>query len=624
VAGCECAHVAVDPRNPDVTYGGCYGGSIERHDHETGQSREVVAYPQVAVGQAAGDLRYRFQWNAPIRISPHDPSVLYHCSQFVHRSTNEGQSWEVISPDLTRDDAEKQTYAGGPITLDNTGVEVYGTVFAFEPSPYEKGLLWAGSDDGLVHVSRDDGKTWEDITPKQMPEWAQVNAIELSPHGAGRAFLAVTRYRTDDFAPYVFRTDDYGKSWSRLTDGKNGIPADHFVRVVREDPDRKGLLYAGTEFGVYVSFDDGANWQSLQLKLPITPITDLAVYRQDLVVATQGRSFWILDDLTPLHQLTDAVAQADVYLFTPRDTYRIGGGLSFDDGGGSAGSNPPNGAVIQYTLRKELGSEEEDAELTLEILDSDDGVLRTFSNKKPEKRAFSPWAQFFPQLAEPEKLEAKQGMNRFVWDLRLPDAEIQDKAILWGAARGPRVPPGTYRARLSLGDWSETRSFTVEKDPRITTTQVEFDLQYALAKKIWEAISETHRTLGTIRDVREQVRELHERLKKVGKGDGLEDLAERVTENLTAVEEALHQTKAEAGQDVLNFPPMLDNQLLGLFGAVDGADARPTDGAVERYDDLRAELDAKLAEFRQVIDGDLAEFNEAVRSRTTTPVIVVE
>jgi len=301
IGGCESGHVAVDPRDPNVTYSGCYGGQIGRYDHATDQEREITDYPQLAIGQAPKDLRYRFQWNAPIRLSPHDPKILYHTSQFIHRSTNEGQSWELISPDLTRNDIEKQGFAGEPITMDNTGVEVYNTIFAFEESASTPGLLWAGSDDGLVHLSRDQGETWSDITPSQMPEWGQVNAIELSSHDPGRAFIAVTKYKFDDFRPFVFRTNDYGESWQLLTSGANGIPDDHFVRVVREDPDRRGLLYAGTEFGLFVSFDDGANWQPLQQNLPVTPVTDIAVTQQDLVVATQGRSFWILDDLTTLH-----------------------------------------------------------------------------------------------------------------------------------------------------------------------------------------------------------------------------------------------------------------------------------------------------------------------------------
>ena len=616
VGGCESGHIAVDPRNHDIVYAGCYGGGITRYDHATGQEREIVVYPQLAVGQAARDLRYRFQWNAPIRLSPQDPDVLYHTSQFVHRSTDGGQSWKTISPDLTRNDKDKQDYSGGPLTWDNTGVEVYDTVFAFEPSSHVDGLLWAGTDDGLVQLSRDNGESWNEITPKQMPEWGQVNTLELSAHDPGRAFLAVTRYKLDDFKPYIFRTDDYGASWKLLTSGKNGIPDDHFVRVVREDPDRKGLLYAGTEFGVYVSFDDGRRWQSLQLKLPVTAITDMQVRHGDLVVATQGRGFWILDDLSPLHQLSDEVAAEEYHLFEPRETVRFGGGFSFLRGG-AAGRNPPTGTLIHYTLASEPGEE-----VVLEIIDQDGAVLRRFSSKEEERRAPNPFARYFPEDAEPRTLPAKEGMNRWVWDLRLADAELEEDSVLWGRAQGPKVPPGRYDARLSIGEWSQTRSFSVVKDPRLTTTQGDFDAQYRLSLDIADALTESHRALRELRDVRTQVQEKTRRLEQSGMGEGLAEAAEKVTASLTEIEQRLYQTKNEAIQDILNYPPRLDNQLLGLLAAVEGADARPTDGAVELYHDLRADLDAYLADLRNVYNNEVEEFNRRVKSKNVAPIVL--
>ncbi len=351
VGGCESGHIAVDPRDPDanIVYAGCYGGSITRYDHKTGQVREITTAPQLALGTKAEDLHYRFQWNAPIRISKHDPSVLYHTSNFVHRSTDEGQTWTIVSPDLTRANAEMLQDAGGPITLDQTGVEVFATIFVFEESPLAKGELWAGSDDGRVHVTKDGGQSWTEITPEGVPEFGTVNAIDISTHQAGRAHVTVYNYRFDDFTPYVFQTNDYGKTWKRIADGKNGIPERHFARVVREDPDRRGLLYAGTEYGMYVSFDDGGSWQSLQLNLPVTPVTDLQIKDRDLVVSTQGRSFWILDDLTTLHQLTDESVKSAYHLYQPRDTFRIRGG-GFDIPSGALGQNPPNGVVIHYSL----------------------------------------------------------------------------------------------------------------------------------------------------------------------------------------------------------------------------------------------------------------------------------
>lgn len=616
IGGCESGHVAVDPRDPEITYSGCYGGQISRYDHSTDQEREIMAYPQLAVGQAARDLEYRFQWNAPIRLSPHDPSVLYHTSQYVHRSTDEGQSWQVISLDLTRNDPDKQDYAGGELTWDNTGVEVYNTIFAFEESPQTPGLLWAGTDDGRVHLSRDGGENWQEITPAGMPDWGQVNMIELSAHDPGRAFLAVTRYRMDDFRPYIFRTDDYGTSWTQLAGGNSGIPEDHFVRVVREDPDRRGLLYAGTEFGLYVSFDDGVSWQLLQLELPVSPITDLAVANQDLVVATQGRSFWILDDLTPLHQLSEQIVEAEAHLFEPRDSYRFGGGFAFGRGG-PAGKNPPAGVMIHYSL-----AAEPEEEVTLEILDSAGTVLRALSSTREEPEAPSPWRQFFPEAARPRKLEAKEGLNRYVWDLRLHDAELVDDAVLWGFAQGPKVAPGTYQARLSIGDWTQTRSFRVLADPRLETSQEDFEAQYALARSIWESVTESHEALRRIRDLRRQVEDLQQRLAAVGLDEGLDEATGPVLQRLNEIESNIYQTRNEAVQDILNYPPKLDNQLLGLLSVVESADARPTEGAQERYRELAAELEGYLGEIESVVSGELAEFDRLVRQRHSGAVIV--
>jgi hypothetical protein len=595
-AGCETATVAIDPRNPNITYGGCYGGSIGRYDRQIQHEENVMVWPQMAVGQQAKDLAYRFQWNSPIRISPHDPEVLYHCANVVLKSTDEGRTWTEISPDLTRDDDSKQGYAGEPITRDNTGVEVYGTIFAFEESPHQAGLLWAGSDDGLVHISSDGGGNWSDVTPSGMPEWGTVNAIELSAHDPARAFIAVHRYRQDDFRPYIFRTDDSGKTWTRLTDGSNGIPADHFVRVVREDPERKGLLYAGTEFGLYVSFNDGASWRPLQLNLPVTPITDLAVKRGDLVVATQGRSFWILDDLTVLHQLTDEVTDADYHLFTPRTVVRwvdqSGGG-----GRGAVGQNPPFGATIHYTLPAGLDGDDAD-EVVLEILDGEGEVLRTLSSKTPEKRAPSPWRQMFPELFEPALLDARAGANRYVWNLALPDAGLVDDAVVWGFPGGPTVPPGSYQARLTVGEWSETVSFDVVQDPRLDVTQEESEAKYELAKAIWEELTRSHEAIARIRDIRGQVQSIAERVDD----EAVTEKADEISEALTQIETKLNQVKNESSQDVLNFTPQIDNQLIYLQGIVEATLGAPLQSSVDRFAELSIELDGYLAELDAVVE----------------------
>ncbi len=619
IGGCESGHVAIDPRNPDITYSGCYGGTISRFDRATGQDREIMAWPQLAVGQAPKDLRYRFQWNAPIRISPHEPGVVYHTSQFVHRTTDEGQSWSILSPDLTRNARDRQDYAGGPITRDNTGVEVYGSIFAFEESPHQKGLFWAGSDDGLVHLSRDGGATWNEITPKRMPEWGQVNSLELSAHGAGRAFLAVTRYKFDDFRPWIFRTDDFGRTWDLIADGRNGIPADHFVRVVREDPDRKGLIYAGTEFGLYVSFDDGGRWLPLQGNLPVTPITDLAVTRKDLVIATQGRSFWILDDLTPLHEMSASIARADAHLFAPRDTVRFAGGASHR--GGPAGANPPTGVILHYTLAKDPAEGEE---VLLEILNADGEVVRRLSSLVDEPRAPNPFERYLPPDAvTPKRIPAKKGLNRWVWDFRHHDAAIVEDAVIWGSLRGPRVPPGTYRARLTAGGVSSTRPFEITIDPRLNVTRQDLIDQYRLARAIWESLTESHRAVVQARDIRDQIAALVRRLEGAGRGDGLGEPAGAIRAKLTGLEEAIRQTKAESSQDILNYTPRLDNQLVALKGVVESADARPTDASYERFEELRAQLDRHLDDLRGVIRADLVAFNEQVRGRDVAPVIAV-
>jgi hypothetical protein len=420
----------------------------------------------------------------------------------------------------------------------------------------------------------------------------------------------------DDFQPYIFRTNDYGATWTQIAGGNNGIPEDHFVRVVREDPNRKGLLYAGTEFGLYISSDDGVSWKSFQLDLPVTPVTDLAVAHQDLVVATQGRSFWILDDLTPLHQLSGDSFEGDVQLLTPRDTYRFGGGF-FWSRAGVAGKNPPAGAMIHYYL--DTAPEEE---VKLEILDTEGNVLRTLSSEKEEPQAPSPWRQFLPGAEPPRKLKAEAGVNRYVWNLRLHDAELVKDAVLWGFANGPKVPPGTYQARLSMGDSTQTTSFQVKADPRIDTSEADFDAQFELAKSISQSVTDSHTALRKIRDVRGQVEDLAQRLVGVGKAEGLEEPAKAVTDRLTEIEKKIYQTRNESVQDILNYPPKLDNQLVGLMSVVESGDTRPTDGAVAHYQELAAQLAGLEAEIDSVVSTELAAFDELVRQRHPEAVIV--
>jgi len=602
VGGGESGHVAVDPRNSDIVYSGNYIGQLTRLDRSKGHSRDVTAYPEMHDGMAGRDIKYRHQWNAPIRISPHDPRVLYHTSQYVHRSTNEGQSWEVISPDLTTNNDAYQDIPGGPVQHDHTGVELYTTIFAFEESATTAGELWAGSDDGLVHVSKDNGTNWKNVTPPQMPKEGTVNMIDISTHASGRVFIAVYKYRDNDSRPYIFRTNNHGNSWDLLTNGKNGIPEDHFVRVVREDPDYKGLLYAGTEFGMYISFDDGSHWQQFQLNLPKTPVTDLAVYQKDLVVATQGRSFWILDDITPLHQVRDVDAEVTALLYTPKPAIRtqMRGFRS-----GNAPESVPNGTVIFFYFK-----EKPEEEVKLEILTSNSVLVRSFSSKAEERE---------------DKLEVKEGMNRFVWDFKYPKPEVMPGSIMsLSRIDGTKVSTGSYQVRVTSGEWSETKAFQVSKDPRWDASQADLDSQFELGMEVGEKLTETHQAIKKIRSIREQITEISDRAVKSGHDKKIDDAKKKLDEKITAIEDELIQTKNEAGQDPINYPPKLDNQFAYLHGKVNSQDAKPTDGCYERFEDLKKKLDLHLKALNKIVDKDLVDFSKMLEKEGVSRIILEE
>lgn len=605
VGGCESGHIAIDPRDPDIIYAGCYGGSITRVNRKTGEFRQILHYPQLQLGQAARDLKYRFQWNAPIRLSPHDPDILYHASQVVHMSRDEGQSWTVVSPDLTINDPEHQDYAGGPITRDNTGVEVYNTIFSFEESPHAPGELWAGSDDGRVHLSRDRGETWTEITPEDMPEGGTVNGIELSAHDPARAFIAVYRYRENDFRPYVFRTTNSGESWDLLTDGTNGIPPTHTTRAVREDPDRMGLLYVGTEFGLYVSFDDGAHWQRLQNNLPVTPITDLQVHRKDLVISTQGRSFWVLDDLSPLHQVDEQAMAADSVLYAPRTAYRGGFGAA---------------AEIRYHLK----SEPESA-ITLEILDPEGNVVRKVTGQ-PGAAApsgpVSPFAAFFGGGAR-ATLPAKAGLNSFRWNLRGERIERPAGVVHWGGTPGLSVLPGAYEVRLTVGGETHSQALEVAINPNLSSTAADLAKQRELGETVAGQIEKLFAALTRLREVKSQADDIVARLGKADRADDeLGELAKTLGERLTEIEETITQTNSKSSQDPINFPPQIDNQLVTLYGYIVQADYEPTAGAYERFDDLKPELDEIHADLEAAMTEHLAPFNARVASLGVPAVVV--
>ena len=660
-AGGESGHVVADPQNPDIVYGGSYGGLLVRIDHDTGEMRDLNVWPNDPMGWGAADLKYRFQWNYPIFFSPHDPDTLYTAGNVLFKSTNEGQTWQPISPDLTRNDKSKQGPSGGPITKDNTSVEYYGTIFAAAESPLEKGTLWAGSDDGLVHVSRDAGQSWKNVTPKGMPEWMLINSIDAHPFEKGGLYVAGTKYKSDDFRPYLYRTTDYGATWKRIDQGIDPL---HFTRVVRADPVRRGLLYAGTERGVYVSFDDGGRWQPLQLNLPIVPITDLAVRGDELIAATQGRSYWILNGLANLRQLPDDLAPQSPHLFEPAPALRLVVG-GFQDGNAAArnqGTNPPAGAVVYYFLDK-APSEEAAKKAKLEILDRDGKVIRSFSGKpagvKPAEKAEArtegqeeeetetdtPPEGVLKKTAEgtaeatekqakkkkddEEEIQApmEAGLNRFVWDLRYGAGKVFPGLILWsGDPFVPMVVPGDYQVRLTVGDATRTVPLQVSKDPRTSATQEDLEAQHRFLMDVRAKIDETHDAIRQVRDVRTQLDDLKQRIEDQEaeeKHAKLLEAAKSLGEKMTKVEEALYQTKNRSPQDPLNFPIRLNDKLNALATSVGGfGDARPTDQAVQVKDELIRAIDAELAKLSQIFANDLPALNELARTEGVSTVIL--
>jgi photosystem II stability/assembly factor-like uncharacterized protein len=604
VGGCETGPVALHPDRPEITYSGCYGGVIDRFDRTTGQYRNVVIYPQLQLGEAGENLVHRFQWVSPIVVSPHDPNVVYHGSQYVNRTMDGGMTWETLSPDLTTDTPEHQVYSGGPINHDITGVEIFNVVFSIAISPHDADEIWAGSDDGRVHVSRDDGATWSDVTPPGMPSFGTVDEIELSSHAEGRAIVAVHAYRLDDFRPYVFVTEDFGASWRLLTDGRNGIPEDTPVRTVREDPVRRGLLFAGTEFGVFVSFDDGGRWQPLQLNLPQTPITGMRVAHDDLILSTQGRSFWILDDILPLREIDGETAGLAVHLFAVRNPVRA----NMQGAGGLSELAPlprTAGAILDYFIGREPGGP-----VSLEIIDEAGRVVRTMSSDSAEASV--------PGVL---RLPTGTGHHRVTWDLTYPGPRFIEGQIVWGYTGGIKAPPGRYEARLLVDDQVRTTTFEMTGDPRLEwVTQADYQEQFELAVQVRDTLDSVLDAIRTSRSVRDQVNGA------AGRAEGLEGeeqvklLADSIATNLTAVEGELIQTSNASQQDPIRHPPRLDNQYVELFNYVTGVDGyisggpegRPTAGAYERASDLDALWEPVRLRLQTILDVDVERFNQLI------------
>ncbi|MBA2687979.1 MAG: glycosyl hydrolase, partial [Gemmatimonadaceae bacterium] len=584
VGGGESGYIAVRPDSPNVVYAGSYGGYLTRFDENTRFTRDVNPWPDNPMGHDAADARYRFQWTFPIVISPHDPKTLYVGSSVVFKSTNNGQSFSAISPDLTRHDPRTLGASGGPITKDQTSVEYYATVFTIAESPRQAGVIWAGSDDGLVHVTRDAGKSWTNVTPPGMPDFARVSLIEVSPHSPGTAYVAANRYQMDDLKPYIYRTTDFGKTWTFVV---NGIPATEFVRVVREDPVRRGLLYAGTERSVWISFNEGATWQSLRRNLPLVPVHDFAVREGDLIAATHGRSFWILDDLSALRQLNQGTTARSAQLFKPRNVYRAdfrGGGGTGAAGGHPSGQNPPNGAVVYYWLK------DKNQTVTLEFLDSKGSLIRKFTSiqdstvrsdslrtdsirrnrddslrragvnpdsaRRTEARSEETPAEDGPRRTPPPpRVPDKTGLNSFAWNLYYPELVSFENLIMWAAGtQGAMALPGNYSVRMTVGNAPpQTQSFTLVQDPRSDATQADLVEQFNFLKRIGDRVNEANNAVRTIRNLRAQLVARNTGLSDSQKAE-LDGVSSGMMTRLGAIEAEIYQVKNQSGQDPLNYP----------------------------------------------------------------------
>jgi len=637
VGGGESGYIAPDPRDPEIVYAGSYGGEITRYNHHSGEEMNITPWPVNPIGAAAADQKYRFQWTEPIVFSPHEPHVLYFAAQVLFKTSDEGMHWEIISPDLTRNDKSKQQASGGPITKDNTGVEVFDTIFSVVESPVQKDLIWAGSDDGLVHITTDGGKNWSNVTPKAMPEWGTVSMIEASPYDAGTAYVAVERHRLDDFSPYIFKTADFGKTWTSI---HSGIPADDYAHAVRMDRKRKDLLYAGTEKGVFVSFDDGATWQNLQTNLPVVPVWDIYVHNDDLVAATHGRSFWILDDLSPLQQYNHDFAKDDVHLYSPRTAVRAEFGGGFGGGSGEVGQNPPSGAVIYYWLKtaikKPEGKKDGEAQadggsagakavpITMEILDSKGQVIRKYPPKpQPSDEAPSEESDFGRPQARALPIEA--GLNRFVWDLQYEGSSRVPHSPLWGGnTDGPIALPGNYQVKLTVQGKSYTAPLEIKPDPRVTATQADLEKQFDLRLKIRGRVTQAHDTINQIRDIRAQINALNKRLEGQPQAKAVAEAGKQLDKKMTEVEEVLVQTKAKSNQDVLNYPIRLNNYLVALGGVVESADGGPTQASYDVFNMLSRQLDEQLAKWHEILNTDVPAYDAAVKDQNVPAVILAK
>ena len=600
-AGSESGYVVADPLNPNIVYGGNYGGYLSRYDHTTGENRAISVWPDNPMGAGADVLKYRFQWNFPIFFSPHDPKKLYCAGNALFATDNAGASWTQLSPDLTTNDKSRQYSSGGPITKDNTSVEYYCTIFTAMESPLEKDHLWTGSDDGLVHFSRDGGKNWMNVTPAAAPKWMMWNAIEADPFKKGVIYITGTRYKLDDYTPYIYKTEDYGQTWQLIT---KGIAAQHFTRVMRADHKRPGLLYAGTEFGMYVSYDAGVNWQSFQLNLPLVPITDLAIKNNDLIVATQGRALWVIDDLSMVQQADATIKSKSLFAYKSNESFRLPAANSRWGAGSTppnSAANPPKGSVINFWIASVTDS----TQASIAIMDRAGKSIKQYSVSSKEN-----------------PLNIKSGFNQFVWDLKYPEAEKIDGLILWNGVPGSiTAAPGNYTAKLIVNKDTVVVPFTLLADPNYKCSQADYEEQLSFLLQVQDKFNQTMLSIRQIRQARQQISEFISRQGKACPST-LKSMGDSLTKRLTAIEELLHQTKAKSGQDVLNYPIRLDDKLGGVFDMVNSGNMAPSQQAKAVFAELSGQVDQAVGQLRSVLDTGIKEFNKTI-VESKLPVIVI-
>jgi photosystem II stability/assembly factor-like uncharacterized protein len=646
--GGESGYVTPHPTKPNVIFAGSYGGLMTRKDLNTQFQRDITVWPDNPMGYSSEDIKVRFQWTYPIVFSRHSPNVVYAAGNYLYRSTDEGESWTRVSPDLSRHDPKTMGASGGPITKDQTGVETYALIFAFDESPVTAGLLWAGTDDGYIWVSRDNGANWTNVTPKDLGDFTRVSIIEPSHYASCGAYVAANRYQLGDKHPILYKTSDCGKSWTKIA---SGIPETEFTRVIREDPVRRGLLYAGTERGVWVSFDDGSHWQSLQRNLPPAPVHDMTINEGDLIAATHGRGFYVMDDLSALRQLSPAIVAKAAHLFKPRDAYRIdwGGGFGGGGGGGSPrGANPPSGATVYYWVDK--GNQV----VTLDFLDAQSKVIKSFTSNPDsltladslrgdqqraarrdsltkaglsadsiQKILASPTTEGgaspdFEVLARtgsrPQRVPNKLGLNAFTWNLRYPDAVRFENLIMWAASTaGPVAPPGTYQVRMKVGGQTQTQSFVVKKDPRSTSTLADYQEQFRFLTKVRDTVSAANNAVRTVRNVRFQVDDRREKIAGKPQAAEYQQLAGQMMDKLGSEEKEIYQVRNQSSQDPLNYPIKLNNKIAALEGVASG-EYRPTKQTYAAFDSLTKGLRVHLTTVKSTMDDLLPKINALLKA----------